>query len=121
MIPNKKITMSDYNRMINYQKINFGGEATICESDNPYTVYKIFNKCGKPISMSKNKKKKLEILYNLKPENSTEIISTISLYDMIIGYEMINESDFDSFKLYQLNRDELLYFLNHLAIFRAIT
>ena len=42
MIPKKKITMSDYNRIINYQKINFGGEATICESDNPYTVYKIF-------------------------------------------------------------------------------
>ena len=52
--------MSEYNRLINYQKINFGGEATICESDNPYTVYKIFNKCGKPISMSKNKKRNLK-------------------------------------------------------------
>lgn len=111
MIPKKKITMSDYNRIINYQKINFGGEATICESDNPYTVYKIFNKCGKPTEIGKNKEKKLEILYDLKPENSTEIISTISLYDMIIGYEMSTDYGLETYKTYELSSEELKWYL----------
>ena len=43
MMPNLKLTEREYRNIVNYQRVNFGGEAIICESDNPYTVYKIFN------------------------------------------------------------------------------
>ena len=39
MIPNKNITESEFNKIVHYQKINFGGEAIICESDNPFSLY----------------------------------------------------------------------------------
>ena len=101
MMPNLKITEREYRNIVNYQRVNFGGEAIICESDNPYTVYKIFNHYGEPKKMSKNKIKKLDILHELKPEHSIQPIRTISLNDMIIGYEMTTDFGLKTYKLYE--------------------
>ena len=111
MIPNKNITEKEFKQIYNYQRISYGGEAVICESDDPYTLYKIFNHYGKPKKMSTNKLKKIELLYGLKPKNSIEPISTISLNDVIIGYEMTTDFGLETYKTYELSPEELKYFL----------
>ena len=47
MIPNKEITRSQFYELVDYQKLTSGGEATICESDTPFSVYKLFYHFGK--------------------------------------------------------------------------
>lgn len=110
-IPNIKLNEKQVQELLTKHKLAVGGEATICEAETPYTLYKIFSEYGMPKPMGDNKEKKITNLYQKDINYSIRPVSTISLNDMIIGYEMINEYDLDSFKLYQLNRDELLYFL----------
>lgn len=110
-IPNIKLTEKQVQELLTRHKLVTGGEATICDGDNPYTLYKLFSEYGIPKPMGDNKEKKIISLYQEDLDYSVRPVSTISLNDMIIGYEMINEYDFDNFKLYQLSRDELLYFL----------
>ena len=112
MIPNKELSVNEFKKIINYQKINFGGEAIICESDNPYTLYKIFSHCDDIKSISENKLRKLELLYELNPKYTIQPISTISLNDVIIGYEMSTDFGLETYKTYQLSPYELKYFLN---------
>ena len=111
MIPNKNITTFEYERIVNYQRINFGGEAIICETDNPYSLYKIFTYCGTPNKMSSNKERKINLLYDLKPKYSIEPIRTISLNDVLIGYEMFTDFGLDTYNTYELSPEELKYFL----------
>ena len=111
MIPNKKITMDEYHDLITWRKLTYGGEAIICESDNPYSLYKIFSTFDTPKPMGENKEKKIELLHELKPEYSIQPISTISLNDIIIGYEMTTDFGLESYKPYQLSPEELKYFL----------
>lgn len=111
IIPNIKLTEKQVQELLTRHKLVTGGEATICDGDNPYTLYKLFSEYGIPKPMGDNKEKKIISLYQEDIDYSVRPVSTISLNDMIIGYEMINEYDFDSFKLYQLSREELLHFL----------
>lgn len=111
MIPNKKITEDEFHDLITWRKITHGGEGFICESDNPYSLYKIFSHLDKPKPMGENKEKKIELLHELKPNFSIQPISTISLNDIIIGYEMTTDYGLESFKPYQLSPEELKYFL----------
>ena len=111
MIPNKNLCESEFNKIVNYQKINFGGEAIICESDNPYSLYKIFNYKDMPKYIGENKEKKINLLYDLKPKYSIEPIQTISLNDVIIGYEMSTDFGLETYKTYELSPEELKYFL----------
>lgn len=111
MIPNKKITMDEFHELITWRKITYGGEAIICESDNPYSLYKIFTSVDKPKPMGENKEKKIELLHELKPDFAIEPISTISLNDVIIGYEMTTDFGLETYKPYQLSPEELKYFL----------
>ena len=111
MIPNKKITEDEFHDLITWRKLTYGGEAIICESDNPYSLYKIFTNLDKPKPMGESKEKKIELLHELKPEYSIQPISTISLNDVIIGYEMTTDFGLESYKPYQLSPEELKYFL----------
>ena len=111
MLPNKAITIEEFKKIINYNRFNFGGEAVICETDNAYSLYKIFTHIQDPIPMSENKIRKLEILHELKPDHTITPISTISLNDIIIGYEMTTDYELETYKLYQLSNEELRYFL----------
>ena len=110
-IPNIKLTEKEVCELLTRHKIVTGGEATICEGGNPYTLYKMFSKSGKPMPMGENKERKVTKLYQKQLEYSVRPVSTISLGDVLIGYEMVDEYDFDSFKLYQLPPDELMHFL----------
>ena len=111
MIPNKNLDINEFKRIVNYQKINYGGEAIICESDDPYSLYKIFTCGGLPSAMSKNKQEKVDLLYDLKPKHSIEPICTISLNDVIVGYEMTTDFGLETYKTYELSPKELKYFL----------
>lgn len=110
-MPNIKLTEKEVQQLLMMNKITSGGEATICESDNPYTLYKIFSKCGVSLPMGENKEKKIIELYNRGIYYSVRPISTISMNGTIIGYEMTNEYDLDNYELYQLSKDELIFFL----------
>lgn len=110
-IPNIVLNEKQAHELLTRNKIITGGEATVCESDNPHTLYKLFAEHGKPKPMGNNKEKKISLLYQMQPDYSIRPISTISLNDMIIGYEMSSDYYLRSYKLYQLSNDELLYFL----------
>lgn len=110
-IPNIVLNENQVKTIMTRGRIVSGGEAVICRGNNPYTLYKIFNSVGKAIPMSNNKEKKVIRLYEREIEHSVKPVSTISLNGILIGYEMVDEYDFDSYKLYQLDKEELMHFL----------
>lgn len=110
-IPNITLDEKQFNQIITRGRITTGGEAIICRGENPYTLYKIFDRYGKPKPMGENKEKKIIALYNRQIDYSVRPISTISFNDVIVGYEMVDEYDLDTLKLYQLTSEELLHFL----------
>lgn len=111
MIPNKKITKNEFLDITTYQRLKSCGEAIICESDNPYSLYKIFSFTDKPKPMGENKVQKISQLYEMQVEHSVHPISTISLDDIIIGYEMTTDFGLETYKMYQLSPEEQRYFL----------
>ena len=111
MIPNKNFSKEDLYKFILQNKVYSGGEAIICESDNPYTLYKVFSKFGDLIPMSENKIKKLQLLYEKDLDYMVKPIITISCNDMIVGYEMTSDYSFNTYKHYQLTKEELIEFL----------
>lgn len=111
MIPNKAITRDEFYRLIDYQKLTSGGEATICESDTPFSVYKLFYHCSKPVAMPENKVKKISRLYDEKVDYSVHPLCTISLDDVIVGYEMTSDIDLKPAKIRFLPIEEKKYFL----------
>lgn len=111
IIPNKIITKEQFLTLITNKKIFLGGEAIICKSNNSNSLYKIFSKAGQPAPMGKNKEIKINSLYEIKPDFCVLPISTISLDNVIIGYEMTTESELETSKPEQLSLEELKYFL----------
>lgn len=111
IIPNLELTEEQVHGILTRNRLFSGGEATICESDNPYSLYKIFTKLGKAIPMGLNKEKKIELIYDMQPENSVKPLRTISLNEVIIGYEVSSDYELEAYKLYQLSDEERLYFL----------
>jgi len=111
MIPNKEMSLEEVKRLLHYHKFSSGGEATICESNREDTLYKIFTFCGEPIRMSDNKLKKLEILYELNLDQMVRPVSTISIGDTLVGYEMTYDYDFETYKMYELSLEEKISIL----------
>lgn len=111
MIPNKAITRSEFYELVDYQKLFSGGEATICESDTPYSVYKLFYHCSTPVAMPENKVKKIQMLYDMQPLHSVTPLCTISLDDVIVGYEMTSDVDLNKAQIAFLPFEEKKYFL----------
>lgn len=110
-IPNIKLDEKQLRQYITKGRMAVGAEAIICHGDNPYTLYKIFDDLGKPVAMSENKEKKIVKIYEKELEHSVRPVSTISLNGVLIGYEMVDEYDFQSYKLYELHPDEIKHFL----------
>jgi hypothetical protein len=111
MIPNINLNKEQLHYLLVNNKIFSGCEAIICESDNPYTLYKLFWNYNNQSPMPENKVKKIELLYKMQLEHSIRPVSTISYNDMIIGYEMTTDDNFQSYELFHLDRNELIYFL----------
>lgn len=111
LMPNIKLTEEEFRKILIHYKICSGGEGTVCDSGKYGTVYKLFEDHGKPKPMGDNKEKKVVDLYHRRLSYSTIPLSTISLNDVIVGYEMTTDYDFEKFKLIQLSREEILQFL----------
>ena len=111
MLPNKELTLKEFEQIINYNRFDFGGEAVICETDNAYSLYKIFTHMQEPKTMKKSKVRKIELLHKIQPEYCIAPLRTISLSGKIIGYEMTTDPNLETYKLYQLTNEELRYFL----------
>lgn len=110
-IPNINLNKYELRELLLWHKVTSGSEASIYESNNPQTLYKIFWDYHKKIPMNDNKVEKINLLYQMQLEYSVVPVSTISYNDMIIGYEMTTNPGLQRYQLYQLKNDELLYFL----------
>lgn len=111
LMPNIKLTEEQFRKILLHHKVYPGGEATICDGSNYGTVYKLFSKNGNPKPMGDNKEKKVIELYQQQLDYSTIPLSTISVNDMIVGYEMITDDDMKVYKWYQLSYEELIFLL----------
>ena len=112
VLPNIELSNEQLHHLLTCNKIITGGEAVICESDNPDTLYKVFWSYDRQLPMPENKIKKIELLYQMQLAHSVKPIRTISYRGMIVGYEMTTDYNFQNYKLFQLSREELIYFLN---------
>ncbi len=91
-IPN--ITFTDEEYQAFFQKVKFrGGEAIICSSDKPNTLYKIFyDEVAASCLMSDNKLKKIAEIYRRNIPYCVKPIRTISYEGRLIGYEVSYDS-----------------------------
>ena len=112
MIPNKHITEEQFFDLITYHKLTIGGEATICKSDTPFSMYKLFSNGYTPLTMPENKVKKISQLYEMQVNHSVQPLYTLSLNDVIVGYEMTSAVGLRKTETYFLSPEEKLYFLN---------
>lgn len=112
-LPNKELSDVEIYGTLLKGKIAAGAEATICESDKSYSVYKIFTENGRILKMGTNKEEKINMLYQKDLDFSTKILSTISYHGFLVGYEMSYDDDLISHSEYKLivDKQELLYFL----------
>ena len=110
-IPNIVLDEKQVREIMTRGKLFSGTEAVICRGNNPYTLYKIFNKLGNPIPMGDNKEKKIIRIYDREIDYSVKPVSTLSLDGVLIGYEMVDEYDFDTYKLYELMPEEVMQLL----------
>lgn len=92
-MPNIKLTREEFERLLKHKKIGSGSEATIYQSEQENTAYKIFGFNQKTAKMSDNKANKIFKLYQMAPEHITSPISTISLDGTLIGYEMLYDPE----------------------------
>lgn len=90
LMPNINFTQYELNERILTDLYNKGGEAYICLSDNPDTLFKIFidPQTNEIIEMSDNKFKKITTLYQEDISGTVKPLSTISVDGRLIGYEM---------------------------------
>lgn len=89
-IPNIDLSRQVLEDIIVTESFNRGGEAIVCCSDKPNTLYKIFIDpyTGEIVDMSDNKFKKIAALHQMQLEHSVKPLSTISMDGQLVGYEM---------------------------------
>lgn len=113
LMPNISLTEEQVRTLITRNKFDYGGEAVICHSANPNTLYKIFvspvNR--EPVVMRKNKEIKITKLHELKLPNSTIPLSTISMDGVLVGYEMTNAIGYYPFYIPDLTKEETINML----------
>ena len=113
LMPNISLTEKEVEILTTRKVFNYGGEAIICQTDNPSTLYKIFTSPSsrEVIPMTENKEVKITMLHLLKLRNSTYPLSTISMNGTLIGYEMTKAIDFLPIFLPDLSREEIIHML----------
>lgn len=110
-MPNIKLTEQEIMRMMIQDEYSFGSEASICLTDNPHTLYKIFKNRSGLVPMSENKEKKLIELYQMDLDHCTKPISTISCEGQLIGYEMTRDLRDVRLSSFDLSREDIVYYL----------
>lgn len=123
-LPNININESTLKRILK-TRISSGGEAIICRSFKSNSLFKIMvdtsykrycDSFGMPssfdkIMMSDQKFEKIKILYELQLENSVQPLSTLTMNDRLIGYEMTYDKNDISLASVKTSRYELIHFL----------
>lgn len=127
-LPNISFSLEELERIISRDKIK-GGEAYICETTSPNTLYKIFyqddeqdpisynyesnpiSSTSKIVTMPYNKLRKLEKLYQMQLEHSVRPVSTISVNGELVGYEMTRDPNDIALMPYKMSDSELLRYL----------
>ncbi len=89
-LKNIEFSENEVHRLIKKSFFSSGGEAVICRTNNPNTLYKIFIKgtMYNTIAMSENKLRKLERIHEMELKGCVRPIQTISSQGKLIGYEM---------------------------------
>ena len=113
LMPNISLTEKEVENLTTRRVFNYGGEAVICQSENPHTLYKLFTAphSREVIPMTENKETKITMLHLLKLKNSTYPLSTISMNGKLIGYEMTKAIDYLPIFLPDLSREEIIHML----------
>lgn len=90
LMPNINFSQQELTERVFTEMYSHGGEAYICLSDNPNTLFKIFfnPQTGEIVEMSDNKLKKITALYQKNIAGSVKPLSTISMDGRLVGYEM---------------------------------
>lgn len=110
-MPNIKLTEQELEQIIRRKRLDYGSEASIYETNNPHTLYKIFQNLGEKNEVNRNKEKKLKRLYKLNLEHCVQPVNTLSMNGELIGYEMTYDQDDLRFIPRLLKQDELIYYL----------
>lgn len=94
-LENIKFSKPEIYRLIKKSFFSSGGEAVICRTSNPNTLYKIFFRgtMYNVISMSENKLRKIEKIHQMQLDGCVRPLRTISMGGRLIGYEMTYDSD----------------------------
>ena len=111
-MPNIKLTEQEIMHILLHDEYSFGSEASICLTDNPHSLYKIFKRHGNLVPMSENKEKKLIELYQMDLEHCTKPLSTISCDGQLVGYEMTRDLQDVRFNSFNLSKKDTIYYLN---------
>ena len=93
-LPNKKLTTQELDLLIEDNLYDYGGEAIICTTNNPHSVYKIFVYPGTniPDRMSDNKLRKVSYYYQNDITGLIKPLSTLENNGDLIGYETTFDS-----------------------------
>ncbi len=89
-MPNITFSRESLEEITYTERFSKGGEAIICLSNKPNSLYKIFINpyTGEIIDMSDNKFKKIATIYQMGLDYSVRPLSTISMDGRLVGYEM---------------------------------
>lgn len=111
-IPNVRLSDTEYLNLLRGEKFR-GGEAIICEGDNSNIFSKLFfSSDGNGFSMSENKEKKIEKIYQKRFDYMTLPIATLSYNGTLIGYQLLRDLDYIAFeRLDNLTRNEKIEIL----------
>lgn len=117
-IPNIALTGETVKQITTTSQFNKGGEAIICLSDRPDTLYKIFinPSTGEIIEMSDNKLKKITSLFEMNPEYSVKPLSTITMDGRLIGYEMTYNRESRPLSVAKLDRTSTIEVLKRTKV-----
>ncbi|MDD5887879.1 MAG: hypothetical protein PUC82_00060 [bacterium] len=107
MLPNIKLTKTEYQRLKQSSPFAFGSEGAIYQSPTN-TIYKIFFDQN---GMCDNKLKKITQLYQRPLEHMVKPLSTISCDDLLLGYEMTYDTTMHNFSPFYLSREDLIHVL----------
>lgn len=128
-LPNTNLTSREMIEIISRNLI-IGGEAYICETGNPLTLYKIFRRdndtqisisytinsestgvASSIVTMSDNKLRKLEKLYQMQLEGCVRPVRTISVAGNLVGYEMTRDPLDRTIIPRNMSRTEYIHYL----------
>ena len=108
-LANINFSRKQLNELIHNQFFSSGGEAIICRTNNPSSLYKIFmNRNLKEISMNENKFQKLLRIHNLRLKRCVMPLKTIACDGKLIGYEMTYNQNESRFFPGEISRQEVI-------------